>query len=129
MKTDATSNQEAPAVPQRRRPRQQPLVTKDGDTLKNHDKDGNPIEKGVVNEEVRQAAEDYSAAMYAYGQAKAEKDNAEEKLKDAMHDAGVSECVARDHEGLLYRYVIKEAETVKRKKLKDDEAAQIEDDI
>lgn len=122
---DSQNNE--PAVP-RRRTRSRPLVDKTGEPLKSHDKDGNPITEGVVNEEVRSAAEDYSAAMYSYGQAKAEKENAEERLKDAMHDAGVSECIARDHDGLPYRYCLKVAETVKRKKLKDAEAAQLEDE-
>lgn len=115
-------------VPVRRRPRQKPLTTPDGDTLKPLDKSGKPIEKGVPTEAVRQAAEDYSAAMYAYGTAKHEKDECEQRLKDAMHEAGIEDVIARDHEGLPYRYCLKVAETVKRKKVKDHEAAQLDDE-
>ena len=105
--------------PKKKRAKQKPLTDGNGEPLKNLDKYGEPIETGVVTEKVRELVEAYSVAVYEYGQAKQNKDLVSHDLERAMHDAGVVSVVAKDHEGVSYRYSLLTDERIKRKKLKD----------
>lgn len=105
--------------PKRKRAKQKPLVDGTGEPLKNLDAKGEPIEQGVVTEKVRQRAEEYSVAVYEFGQAKLNKEIVEHDLETALHEAGLTSVVAKDHEGTYYRYTLKTAERIKRQKLKD----------
>jgi hypothetical protein len=105
--------------PVRKRAKQKPLADADGEPLKSLDKNGEPIDQGVVTDKVRQRVEDYSAAVYEFGQAKKNKEIVGHDLEEAMHEAGITSVIAKDHEGISYRYVLKTAERIKRQKIKD----------
>lgn len=105
--------------PERKRAKSRPLTTPDGEELKPLDTNGEPIIEGVVTEDVRQAAEEYSLALYKKSKAVEEKKNSELVLIEEMHKAGIDRCNITDGDGNPVTFRIQSKEAVKKEKCKN----------
>lgn len=104
--------------PERKRAKYRPLTTPDGEAIGPLDAKGYPIVEGVVTEDVRQAAEEYSLAIYKKSKAVEEKKNCELVLIEELHKAGIDSCKITDGDGNPVTFRIQAKEAVKKEKSK-----------